>query len=105
MAKIVIPFAGSIIDVDVPDKNIAEVLTPCPAETIEDFEGALERALDHPINQAPLEDIVSPSDRVILVSDDNTRLTPVDRMIPPLLRRMNRAIWIGSTRERFPLRW
>jgi nickel-dependent lactate racemase len=28
---------------------------------------------------------------VLLVSDDNTRLTPADRMIPPLLERLNRA--------------
>jgi len=29
--------------------------------------------------------------RVLLVSDDNTRLTPAERMIPPLLERLNRA--------------
>jgi nickel-dependent lactate racemase len=38
-----------------------------------------------------LEEIAKPADRVLLVSDDNTRSTPVDRMIPALLRRLNRA--------------
>ena len=44
-----------------------------------------------PIGQPPIEQWVKPSDRVLLVSDDNTRLTPADRMIPPLLARLNAA--------------
>ncbi|MCK7507640.1 MAG: nickel-dependent lactate racemase [Desulfobacterales bacterium] len=45
------------------------------------------RRWPHPIGQPPIERVgARPRDRVLLVSDDNTRLTPADRMIPPLLR-------------------
>lgn len=85
------PFGRKMVGVKIPDGNFAEVLTPGKTAAIEDLEGAMERALDNPINQPPLEEIVKPSDRVVLISDDNTRLTPVHRMIPPLLYRLNRA--------------
>jgi nickel-dependent lactate racemase len=91
MAKILMPFGGQTIGVTIPDGNLAEVLTPKATETLPDLDAAIERALDNPINQPPLEEIVKPSDRVVLISDDNTRLTPVHRMIPPLLSRLNRA--------------
>lgn len=91
MAKILMPFGGQTIGVTIPDGNLAEVLTPKATETLSDLDAAIERVLDNPINQPPLEEIVKPSDRVVLISDDNTRLTPVHRMIPPLLSRLNRA--------------
>jgi hypothetical protein len=43
----------------------------------------------------------NPADRVLIVSDDVTRLTPVDRIIPALLGRLNaaEAVWaqIGAS--------
>jgi len=91
MAEVTIPFDGKPYRLQVPDKNLAEVLSPKAFPTVENLEPEIERSLDHPIRQAPLEAMVKPADRVLLVSDDNTRSTPVDRMIPALLRRLNRA--------------
>jgi len=91
MAEVTIPFDGKPYRLQVPDKNLAEVLSPKALPTVENLEPEIERSLDHPIRQAPLEAMVKPADRVLLVSDDNTRSTPVDRMIPALLRRLNRA--------------
>jgi nickel-dependent lactate racemase len=75
----------------VPDRNLADVLSPKPSTPLSDLEGAISRALDAPIGQEPIEKWVQSGDRVILVSDDNTRLTPADRIIPPLLERLNAA--------------
>lgn len=91
MARVTIPFGGKPLSFEVPDRNLAEVLGPNPSVPLDDLEAAIEAALARPIGQPPLEQWVRPSDRVLLVSDDNTRLTPVDRMIPPLLARLNRA--------------
>jgi lactate racemase len=91
MAIVTIPFDGKALDFEVPDANLAEVLHPNPSTPLQDLEGAIEAALAKPIGQPAIEQWVKPTDRVLLVSDDNTRLTPVDRMIPPLLRRLNRA--------------
>ncbi len=91
MTQVTIPFDGKPYRFDVPDHNLAEVLCPRSAPSVEDLEGEIEKALSSPINQEPMEHRVKPTDRVILVSDDNTRSTPVDRMIPPILRRLNEA--------------
>jgi len=91
MAEVILPFDGKPYRLQVPDKNLAEILSPKPFPTVANLEAEIEHALDHPIHQAPLETMVKPADRVLLVSDDNTRSTPVDRMIPPLLRRLNRV--------------
>ncbi|HSO17806.1 MAG TPA: nickel-dependent lactate racemase [Desulfosarcina sp.] len=91
MATVTIPFAGQPTTFDVPDPNLAEVLSPRPSTPLTDLDRAIEAALDNPIGQEPLEKWVKPEDRVVIVSDDNTRLTPADRIIPPLLDRLNGA--------------
>lgn len=91
MAQVEIPFDGNPLLFAVPGKNLIEVLTPAHSTPLTDLEQEIEKALDNPIKQPPLEDWLQPTDKVILVSDDNTRLTPADRIIPPLLNRLNRA--------------
>jgi nickel-dependent lactate racemase len=91
MASVTIPFNGSPLAFNVPERNLAEVLSPQPSTPLPDLDRSIQAALARPINQKPLETLVKPGDRVMLVSDDVTRLTPVDRIIPRLLDRLNRA--------------
>ncbi len=91
MPSVTIPFNGKPLTFSVPEQNLIEVLSPKSSEPLSDLTGAINNALDHPIDQAPLGEWVKPSDRVIIVSDDNTRLTPSDCIIPPLLDRLNKA--------------
>ncbi len=91
MANVAIPFDGNPLSFAVPDRNLAEVLSPKPSTPVSDLKRAIKEALDSPIGQDPLEKWVQPGDRVILISDDNTRLTPADCIIPPLLERLNAA--------------
>ena len=91
MTSVTIPFNGKPLSFSVPEQNLIEVLSPKPSVVLSNLEAAIDKALDHPIDQPPLKQWVKPEDRVILVSDDNTRLTPSDRIIPPLLNRLNEA--------------
>jgi len=91
MTTVTIPFDGRPLGFDVPDRNLAQVLSPNPSIPVPDLDAAIEAALSHPIGQPPIEQWARPTDRVLLVSDDNTRMTPADRMLPALLRRLNRA--------------
>jgi nickel-dependent lactate racemase len=91
MTSVTIPFEGKPVTFSVPEQNLIEVLSPRSSEPLVDLTLAIDNALDHPIDQAPLGEWVKPGDRVIIVSDDNTRLTPSDRIIPPLLDRLNDA--------------
>ena len=91
MANVTIPFGGRPVTFGVPDRNLAEILSPKPSTPLSDLDQAINAAFDAPIGQEPLEKWVKPDDRVMIVSDDNTRLTPADRIIPPLLERLNAA--------------
>jgi len=89
MTILTIPFGGEPHELEVPDRNLAEVLSPKPSRAVPDT--AIKAALDAPIAQPPLEAWVKPTDKVIIVSDDATRPTPVHRMLPALLRHLNAA--------------
>ena len=91
MTTVAIPFDGKPMTFEVPAANLSQVIAPNGSTPLLDVDAAIAAALAAPIGQPPLEQWVRPGDRVLLVSDDNTRLTPVDRMIPPLLDRLNAA--------------
>jgi len=91
MTILTIPFGGEPYELEVPDRNLAEVLSPKPSQAVPDLDASIEAALVAPIAQSPLEAWVKPKDRVVIVSDDTTRLTPVHRMLPALLRHLNVA--------------
>lgn len=91
MKVIDLPFGGRRLVFEVPDTNLIEVLQPKSVKPLDNLPGAIDQALDHPIGQPELGDWIKPTDRVLLVSDDNTRLTPADRIIPALLERLNQA--------------
>ncbi|MFW2368999.1 MAG: nickel-dependent lactate racemase [Desulforhopalus sp.] len=91
MANVTFPFDGKPYSFEVADRNLVEVLSPKPSEILSNLDQAIKKALDSPIGQSPLAEWVKPSDRVVIVSDDNTRLTPADRILPPMLDHLNDA--------------
>jgi nickel-dependent lactate racemase len=91
MAKITLPWLNDEISFNVPDENLAEVLSPNQRNPVSDLDKAIEQALSSPIGLGNLESWIAPSSRVLIVSDDNTRPTPVDRLLPPLVKRLNAA--------------
>ena len=91
MTQIRLPWLESEIKLEIPSENLAEVLTPNRRPPLADLEGAIEAALDSPIGLPALESLARPGQPVLLVSDDNTRATPADRLLPPLVSRLNRA--------------
>lgn len=91
MATVTFPFDGKPYSFEVPDGNLAEVLSPRPSEPLIDLDKIICEALDAPIGQERFEKWVKPTDKIVIVSDDNTRLTPADRILPPMLDRLNSA--------------
>jgi nickel-dependent lactate racemase len=91
MALVSFPFDGEPYSFEIESENLIEVLSPKPCTPLADLDYAIEQALDSPIGMKKLEDLFTPSDRVVIVSDDITRLTPSDRILPPMLKRLNGA--------------
>lgn len=85
------PWQGGELSVNIPDENLAEVLSPNKVAPLTDLDGAATAALDSPIGLGPIKDWAGPGKKVLIVSDDNTRLTPVHKLLPHLMRRLNDA--------------
>lgn len=85
-----IPWGRSeTIDVRLPkDWTDVETTEPDLSGSIENYENALEQALDEPLDSPRLEDLVDRTSKVAFVVDDPSRWTPVATALPILLKRL-----------------
>ena len=79
------------LTLDIPAENIIFDVRPLDVPSVADWDGTLLEALAHPIGTPKLEELVRPGQRVVLIVDDNTRPTPVNRIVPVVLDELNRA--------------
>jgi lactate racemase len=86
-----IPFVNKKLIVDIPASNLLFDISPkdFPAEGDPDM--VIQQAMNQPIGAPTLEHLVQPGMQVIIISDDNTRATPTNQIIPILLDRLNLA--------------
>ena len=73
------------------ERNLGAIVRPAPALPAPDADAVIDAALDAPLGSPPLEEIVRPGQRVLVLSDDNTRPTPVHQILPRVLDRLVRA--------------
>jgi nickel-dependent lactate racemase len=84
-----IPFSYSdVAPLEIPDANLMAILEPRAVEPSKPVSESVEEALDHPIGSPAIEDLVTPSSRVLFLVDDITRKTPAGAVLPAVLRRL-----------------
>ena len=83
--KIELGFGAGVQLVDVPDRNLAGILTPNAIPPGPTGEEEVRRALDMPIGSRPLREIVKPGEKVAIVTSDITRPMPTYAVMPALL--------------------
>ena len=76
--------------IEVPD-GARVVRAPTPAAAAPPLDHLLTGALDRPIAANPLEDLVRPGTRVLLIVSDSTRSEPRAAMVDAVLQRMRGA--------------
>jgi len=78
-------------DLDIPDSRLVGVfgLNPIPHQGISDDE--IRDAVKNPIGAGPLREIAKGCKKVVIVTDDNTRHTPLERLVPPVLDELKAA--------------
>ena len=89
--EIGIPFIDQVIKIELPPANLLFDISPKDISPVKDFKAAICQALQNPIGAPPLSKLLQPGWKIALVSDDNTRPTPVDRIMPILLDFFNQA--------------
>ncbi len=90
-APIEIPYGSASLSAQVPRDQIifAGELEELPE--VEDLEAAVLAGLDAPTGTPPLRELAQGSSRVVVLVEDNTRHTPVDRILPVLFDYLNAA--------------
>lgn len=82
-------FASLLID----EKISVEEFYPREAGEwcVVDEDSLIAEALDNPIGTPALSERLSPDQQVLIIVDDNTRTTPVNRILPHVLDRIKKA--------------
>ena len=87
--KIHFAFGKNGIDVEVPEGFDCQVVRSRAAQALSDPDGALEAALDHPIQSEPLEKLAAGKRTAAISVCDITRPAPNRITLPPLLKRLH----------------
>ena len=74
-----------------PAINLGDILYPNPVSFSDDGDNIIAQAIANPIGAPSLEEIVRGKRDVAIMVDDLTRPTPVGRIVPLLLDRLNAA--------------
>lgn len=92
--RIELGFGAGVQTVDVPDANLAGVLTAneLPPGLVDEEEVA--RALASPIGGPRLREIVRPGEKIVIVTSDGSRPMPTYRVMPALLD----ELWAAGAR-------
>lgn len=81
-----IPYDNEKIEFDIPEENLAWVVSPKHVPGCADEKKEVEHAILNPIGSASLKDILGDphGKTVAVVVDDNTRVTPAEKLLLPL---------------------
>jgi nickel-dependent lactate racemase len=95
--KIQMAYGKTGMDVDVPEGNLAALLSMHESAPVEDPAGTITRLLRAPIGGKPLVDIARGKQTACIVVCDITRPVPNRVILPPVFSELERA---GITRDR-----
>lgn len=77
-----------INSIDVPDQNLLGIFSPSTIQIEESEEEIVEKAFSHPIGSPPLPEVLEGCDNILIIIDDYTRTTPVQKVLPRLLKEL-----------------
>ncbi|MBM4277337.1 MAG: nickel-dependent lactate racemase [Deltaproteobacteria bacterium] len=70
---------------EIPEKNLLGIFSPSIVRVEKSEEQIIEEALSHPIGSLPLSRLLKGQEKVLIVVDDYTRSTPVQKILPCLI--------------------
>jgi len=77
--------------IDVPDQNLLGIFSPLTVRVEKIEEKIIDEAFSRPIGSDPLSEILKRCKDVLIVIDDYTRTTPVQKILPRLLKELERG--------------
>ncbi len=101
MTKIKVPFetaeeSGVFLELDVPDKNLVASFVPDEPPALPDVGAAAAYAVEHPLECKPLSQLVRKGDKVVIITENQFRAAPADKILPALLKIIKAAGGVPS---------
>ena len=87
--SIELPYGGKTIHFEVPEQNLMGLFAPAAAAISASEEELIEAAIKNPVASFQLSELVGPGMKVVIIADDKTRPTPVEKILPLLLDQLN----------------
>ncbi|MEA4883316.1 MAG: nickel-dependent lactate racemase [Clostridia bacterium] len=97
--QVALSYGKTGLPVELPEDNLT-VVEPVFVPGLDDEQGAIAEALNHPLGCPALKDTVRPSDTVAVVFCDATRPVPNRRILPAILGELER---VGVKRDQIVL--
>jgi len=91
MKKIKIPYGNKEIEFSIPENNFSELLIPNSPQLPESGKWETMHALEEPIGADRIENMVKPSDKIVIICEDITRYAQTNIMISVLIERLSKA--------------
>jgi nickel-dependent lactate racemase len=76
---------------EIPDKNLLGIFSPSTVQTEKAEKEIIEEAFSHPIESEPLSKMLKGCRDVLIAVDDYTRTTPVQKILPRLMKELEMA--------------
>jgi nickel-dependent lactate racemase len=89
--RITIPYGSTSLEAEVPEARVIFTGGFEELPALDDFEATLRARLERPTAGRPLREIVEAQASALVLVDDNTRQTPVARILPVLFDHLNEA--------------
>ena len=86
-----INYGKEILTLKIDEAALRHDLRPADIETVDDIHRETQRALNDPINSGKLHELVKKGNKVVVLADDLTRLTPAREILPHVLDEINRG--------------
>ncbi len=88
MDKIPLAFGNTVIELEIPKRNISSIILPPEFENLAETAFLIKKALENPIKSRRLSEIVGPNSSISIIVSDVTRPTPTAKILPPLLEEL-----------------
>jgi len=76
---------------DIPERNLIGIFSPSTLKTEKTEEEIIKEAFAHPIGTPPLSEMLKGCKKVLIVVDDHTRNTPVQKILTPLFKELDKG--------------
>ncbi|MCD6318809.1 nickel-dependent lactate racemase, partial [Candidatus Aerophobetes bacterium] len=84
-------YGEKTIKITIDDRNLLAILQPKLVEPVKDENIEIRKSITDPIGTNGLCDLLQKAKSVVILSDDNTRSTPVRDIMPIILNELNKA--------------